>query len=115
MGQKCPLTGALRFLLEVVVVAAIASYGLKRYRRRLWRFVAAVPLPLAAVVVWRVFAVPSGPSRAGAAPVPVAGWIRLVLELSIFGLATSLRLIIRPNHMVAGPEVTCRIRRGGIE
>lgn len=47
--------------------------------------VLAVVLPTVAATVWGVFAVPDDPSRGGKAPVPVPGWLRLVLELLIFG------------------------------
>ena len=35
------------------------------------------------MTLWGVFAVPDDPSRSGSAPVPVSGFVRLVLELAI--------------------------------
>jgi hypothetical protein len=42
-------------------------------------------VPLAAVVIWGVFAVPGDPSRGGQGLVPVSGWIRLAIEAAVFG------------------------------
>jgi hypothetical protein len=50
------------------------------------RVVFAALIPLAAAVLWGVFAVPGDPSRSGAAPVPVAGALRLTLEAAVFGV-----------------------------
>ena len=49
-----------------------------------WRIVFAVAIPLAAATLWGVFAVPNDPSRSGAAPVPIPGVLRLLLELAFF-------------------------------
>ena len=75
---------ALRFGLELAALAALAMAG--------WalasgpsRWAAAAALPLAAAAAWGVFNVAGDPSRSGAAPVAVAGWLRLVLELAILG------------------------------
>jgi hypothetical protein len=43
---------------------------------------------LAAVLVWGMFTAPDNPSRSGKAPTAVPGWLRLALELVIFGLAS---------------------------
>ena len=40
--------------------------------------------------IWGIFAVPNDPSRSGAAPIEIAGIIRLVIELMIFAIATWL-------------------------
>jgi len=41
--------------------------------------------PLVAAMAWGVFTVPDDPSRPGSARVPVAGWMRLLLGLAVFG------------------------------
>ena len=38
------------------------------------------------VTLWGVFAVPEDPSRSRRAPVPIAGWIRLTLEIVLLGM-----------------------------
>ena len=83
-----PLNLALRFLLELAALAAMASYGWQLTDDRPLRMLAAVALPLIAATLWGVFAVPADPSRSGEAPVPVPGSVRLVLELTFFGFAT---------------------------
>ena len=72
----------LRFLLELAAVAGFAIAGW-RLSPPPWHWVAAVALPVVAVVIWGVFNVPGDPSRSGAAPVPVPGVVRLLLELAI--------------------------------
>jgi hypothetical protein len=77
---------AIRFLLEI---AALVSMGIWGWRQREdWiRFILAIGIPLAAAVAWGLFAVRDDPSRSGAAPIPVPGLIRLLLELAFFGLS----------------------------
>lgn len=74
---------ALRFVMELVTLVALWLAG--------WtstvgpaRWVAAIVLPMGAVFLWGTFNVPDDPSRSGKAPVAVAGWVRLMLELGIF-------------------------------
>lgn len=81
-----PINLAVRFLLELVALAAMAYWGWSQHSGLL-RFVFAIGVPLLAAVLWGVFAVPEDPSRSGEAPVPVPGIVRLVLELAIFGFA----------------------------
>ena len=52
------------------------------------RYVLLIGLPLGLAVLWGVFAVPDDPSRSGRAPVPIAGSLRLLLELSVFATAS---------------------------
>ena len=46
-----------------------------------------VVFPVLAAILWGTFAVVDDPSRSGQAPIPVAGWVRLRLELAFFALA----------------------------
>ena len=46
--------------------------------------VLAFVLPFALALIWGIFAVPGDPSRSGKAPVPIAGSLRLLLELLVF-------------------------------
>lgn len=52
------------------------------------RFFLAIGIPLLAAGLWGTFAVPNDPSRSGKAPVPVPGFLRLLLELGFFASAT---------------------------
>jgi hypothetical protein len=75
---------ALRFLLEL---AALAGLGAAAWKLGSGpeRWVAVVVVPVAAAAIWGLFNVLGDPSRSGAAPVEVNGWVRLALELSILG------------------------------
>lgn len=81
-----PANLALRFLLELVALFALGWWGWSITDN--WsRFVLAVLFSLVAAAIWGTFAVPDDPSRSGEAPVVVRGWIRLGLELIVFGAA----------------------------
>lgn len=75
---------ALRFGLEL---AALAGLGLGAWELTTGplRFVAVVAVPLVAAIIWAVFNVIGDPSRSGAAPIEVAGRVRLAIELTILG------------------------------
>ena len=79
---------AVRFLLEVV---ALISMGMWSYKHNDgWLAIAlAIAVPLIAAGVWGVFNVLDDPSRSGAAPVEVAGWVRLLIEFTVFSLAAA--------------------------
>lgn len=63
------------------------------WRRGGLRWAAVIVVPLVAAIIWGAFNVLDDPSRSGAAPVEVSGWIRLVLELVILsGGAVALAL-----------------------
>ena len=81
-----PANLALRFLLELVALFALGWWGWSLTDNWL-RFVLAILFSLVAATIWGTFAVPDDPSRSGEAPVVVRGWIRLGLELIVFGTA----------------------------
>jgi hypothetical protein len=83
-----PVNLALRFLLELAAWAAMGYWGWARHAGVL-RFVLTIGLPLLAMVLWGTFRVPDDPGRA---PVPVPGWVRLLLEGANFGLAVWLTI-----------------------
>lgn len=85
MSQN-PLNLAIRFILEIVALVAIGYWGWTRGSGAV-RYLLTIGLPLLAAVMWGVFAVPGDRSRSGSAPVPVPGWLRLSLELGLFGFA----------------------------
>ncbi len=81
--SKHPLNLGVRFLLELFALAALGEWGWQLTAG--WtRWLLAAAVPLFAAALWGVFAVPEDPSRSGKAPVPVPGWIRLLLEWGIF-------------------------------
>jgi hypothetical protein len=75
---------ALRFALEM---AALIGFGMAAWQSTSGpaRWIAAIAVPLAAAALWGTFNVLDDPSRSGEAPVEVAGWLRLVIELTILG------------------------------
>ena len=75
---------ALRFGLELGALAGLAA-GAWHLTSGGIRWIAVIVVPVAAAVVWGVFNVLDDPSRSGAAPVDVAGWIRLSIELLVLG------------------------------
>jgi len=81
-----PLVAAFRFLLEL---AAIFIYGFWGWRENsgFLRYIIAFGLPLLAASVWGIFRVPGDP---GDAPISVPGFIRLMIEVVIFGTASWL-------------------------
>ena len=88
---------ALRFGLELAALAGLAI-GAWTLASDGSRWIAVVALPLAAAVIWGTFNVLDDPSRSGAAPVEVAGWTRLAIELLILGGgAAAVAIAGRPN------------------
>jgi uncharacterized membrane protein HdeD (DUF308 family) len=85
MSQN-PINLALRFLLELAALAALAYWGWTQHTGAL-RFLLAFGLPVLAAVIWATFSVPGDRSRSGKAPVPVHGVVRLLLEALLFGSA----------------------------
>lgn len=88
MGSN-PINLGFRFILEMAALVAFGRWGWNLTGGTL-KYVLVIVIPLLAAVLWGTFAVPGDPSRSGNAPVPVAGWIRLVLELVFFALAVFL-------------------------
>lgn len=85
MGSH-PINLALRFFLELAALCAMGVWGFA-HGTGVMRYIFAIALPLIAVALWGTFAVPNDPSRKGSAPVPVAGVVRLLLELAFFAFA----------------------------
>jgi hypothetical protein len=82
-----PFNLAIRFILEIAALICIGIWGWNQSDGWI-RYVLAPGLPLLVGAIWGIFAVPGDPSRSGKAPVPVPGFIRLILELSIFVIST---------------------------
>jgi len=75
---------ALRFGLEI---GALIGLGVAAWQSASGaaQWIAAIAVPLVAAALWGTFNVLNDPSRSGEAPVEVAGWLRLVIELTILG------------------------------
>lgn len=86
MGSN-PINLAVRFILELVGLVSIGYYGWTQHEG-VTKYLLAFGLPLIAAILWGTFRVPGDTSSAGKVPVAVAGWIRLLLELSFFAAGT---------------------------
>jgi hypothetical protein len=86
MGSN-PINLAVRFLLELSVLLAMGMWGWKLSDHWM-RLILALAIPVLAMIIWGVFAVPEDPSRSGIAPVPIPGGIRLLIELTFFGIGS---------------------------
>jgi hypothetical protein len=79
-----PVNLAIRFLLEIVILIALACW--EWHFIQTWaRYITAIGLPLLAAVLWGIFRIPNDPKPA---PVAIPGILRLLLELGLFGLAS---------------------------
>ena len=85
MGSN-PANLILRFLLEIIAFISLGIWGWRQSESWL-RIVLAVGIPIIMAIIWGTFAVPNDPSRSGSAPVITAGFIRLIIELGVFGFA----------------------------
>lgn len=75
-----PLNLALRFVLELTMLAALGIWGWTQHAGA-WRVLLAVGLPLIAAALWGAFRVPEDH---GKGLVNVSGYIRLTLEAALF-------------------------------
>jgi len=87
----------LRFGLEVAALTGLAAAAWKLGSGPS-RWIAVVIVPVTAAIIWGVFNVLDDPSRSGAAPVEVNGWIRLGIELAVLGGgAAAVAYTVRPE------------------
>ena len=83
-----PANLALRFVLELAALAGISGLGFA-VGGGVMRWVLGIGMPVVAMAAWGTFNVPGDRSRSGRAPVPVPGWLRLLIEVSVFGLGAA--------------------------
>ena len=74
----------VHFLLELAALAALVYWGFTTGEGWLMDAILGLGIPLLAAIIWGVFRVPDDP---GPATVAVPGYIRLIIEWGIFGLA----------------------------
>ena len=86
MGSN-PINLALRFLLEIVGLIALGSFGW-HFGGELSRYGFAIGIPLVAAIIWGTFAVIDDLSRSGNAVVVISGMFRLAIEFTFFAAAT---------------------------
>jgi len=86
--MKPPKMAAWNLVLRAVLeIGALVGLGAAAWALSTgaMRWVAVIAVSIVTATLWGVFNVLDDPSRSGKAPVEVAGWIRLLLELAILG------------------------------
>jgi hypothetical protein len=113
---------ALRFVLEVAAIGAMAFWGWTAFAG-LERVVVAIGLPVVAALAWAILRFPGDPNPA---PVPVRGVVRLALEFTFFGTAVFLLYlagqpapaavlaVLVVAHYVIGYQRVLRMTKGDI-
>jgi hypothetical protein len=100
MGSH-PLNLTFRFLLELAALVSMGYWGWTQHEG-FGRFLWTIALPIIAAILWGTFAVPDDPSRSGNAPVPVPGWLRLLLELAFFSAGAFLLVLAERTSLGTG-------------
>ena len=76
---------AARLALELCALAAMSYWGFHLDRSKTVRIVAGIGAPLAAAVVWAMFASPN-------TNIPVTDLVKVAIQLLVFGVATGALL-----------------------
>lgn len=93
-----PVNLAVRFLLEIAAVSALAFWG---WAWGGWyRWPLAIAIAVAAMAVWSMFRTP-GDGVSGPGLVATPGPVRLILELGLFALAVAALLTAHANERAA--------------
>lgn len=119
-----PANLILRFLLEMVGLAALGVWGWSQ-GGGIFRYLLALAAPLIAALVWGALAVPGDPARSGKAWVPIPGILRLAMELAFFGfavwglaevgltvLAWTLGLLVLFHYAISYDRILWLVKRG---
>lgn len=84
---------AVRFLLEVCVLVALAYWGFRTGQSPILKLSLGIGAPVFIAIIWGMFGSPQ-------AQIPVSNMVRFLLELGIFLLAV-IALIHTGRHIVA--------------
>lgn len=87
---KHPINLTIRFLLEIAVLATVATWGFTNFEG-FYSYFIGIGAPISMSAMWGIFAVPNDPSRSGKTVVKTKGTVRLFLE-SIFFITGSYAL-----------------------
>ncbi|MEZ4499564.1 MAG: YrdB family protein [Thermomicrobiales bacterium] len=79
--------GGIRFVLELAMLGCLGYFGYNLSDTTLVRLFLAILLPVAAMILWGFFRAKGDESAGKEAPVHIPGWIRLLLELTLFLVA----------------------------
>ncbi|MEJ7839312.1 MAG: YrdB family protein [Thermomicrobiales bacterium] len=78
---------AVRFVMEVVAWSGLFWWGWSIADGGISGIVLGTLFFGLSIFVWGMFAVPDDPSRNSDPPIGIPGWLRLIIELTTFGLA----------------------------
>ena len=78
-----PINLGVRFLLEIAMLLSLGIWGFHLFNG-FAQYIAAIVFPAIAALLWGIFRIPNDPKPA---PLEIPGLVRLLLELSLFGLA----------------------------
>ena len=76
----------LRFFLEITGLVVLGIWGWK-LGTGWFPYLLAVGMPVLIASIWGIFAVRGDPSRSGMTIIAVPGWLRLIIEVILFGFA----------------------------
>jgi hypothetical protein len=79
--------GLVRFAMEIVAFGGLFWWGWTIGDGGFTGVLLGILFFLVAASLWGIFAVPGDPSRNPDPPVGIPGWLRLLIELGIFGTA----------------------------
>ena len=79
--------GLVRFAMEVVAFGGLFWWGWSIADGGIGGFGLGAAFFLIGALLWGIFTVPGDPSRNPSPPISVPGWLRLIIELGIFGIA----------------------------
>jgi len=121
--QVAPVHLAIRFALELALLAALAYWGWHLGGGDLAGLILAVALPIVAAALWAVFRTPRD-TREARPIVPIPGAVRLALEFALIGLAAyglwtsgsraaaeTLLTVFALHYAVTWPRVAWLIRQ----
>lgn len=103
-----PLNLALRFALEILALSALAFWGWSQGGG--WRWVLAIALPLIGMLIWGLTTSPYDPASDGGV-IRVAGPVRLLMDVAMFGLAIVALLTAHANSRA---EILAAILAAGV-
>lgn len=83
------LQGLIRLLLELGMLGCLGYFGYNLSDTTLIRLFLAVLLPVVAMGMWVVFRTPGDESAGKEGIVPVPGWVRLLMEITLFLVAAA--------------------------
>ena len=78
-----PINLGARFFLEIAMLLSLGLWGFHSFSGFM-QYIGAIVFPVVAAILWGIFRIPNDPKPA---PVAIPGLVRLLLELSLFGLA----------------------------